>query len=281
MARTLTAEQLGRYERDGFLFPLRAMAADRARGYRARLEASERALGGAFTGIYTQKPHLLFTWFDELVREPGVLDVVESLIGPNLLLWSTEFFIKNPGDGRFVTWHQDDTYWNIEPVTQATVWIALDDVPLESGPVRYIRGSHRDPRLPVVNDPGPDNMLISGQIAQNVDTSRAVDAVLAAGEISAHHTGTLHESAPNRWTDRRVGVAARFIPPEVKSLKGRESALLVRGEDRHGNWDHEKQPDVDLSPAARAEHAAAVDKRLRNMHGANHGVEDTARALHA
>jgi non-heme Fe2+,alpha-ketoglutarate-dependent halogenase len=276
MAGTLTVDQLARYERDGFLFPLRAMPAEKARDYRGRLEASERELGGAFTGIYTQKPHLLFTWFDELVREPASLDAVESMIGPDLLLWSTEFFIKNPGDGRFVTWHQDDTYWHIEPVTQATVWIALDDVPLESGPVRYVRGSHRDPRLPIANRPGPDNMLISGQIAQNVDVARAVDAVLAAGEMSIHHTGTLHESAPNRWTDRRVGIAARFVPPNVRSLKGRESALLVRGADRHGHFDHEPRPAVDLDAAARAAHGEAVDKRLRNMHG-----EDTARALHS
>ncbi|MEI7870690.1 MAG: phytanoyl-CoA dioxygenase family protein [Alphaproteobacteria bacterium] len=275
MPKALTCEELDRYMRDGFVFPLRAMPADRARAYRARLEASECAVGGAFTGTLTQKPHLLFTWLDELAREPAILDAIEDLIGPDLLLWSTEFFIKNPGDGRFVTWHQDDTYWHIEPTTQATAWIALDDVPLSSGPVRYLPGSHRDERLPVVNRPGPDNMLISGQIAQNVDSGRAVDAVLAAGEMAIHHTGTLHESAPNRSTGRRVGIAARFVPTAVRSLKGRESALLVRGSDRYGHFDHEPRPAADLDAAARAAHVAAVEKRLRNMHG------DAARALHS
>lgn len=267
MPKLLTPAGLESYARDGFVSPVRALSAERARAYRARLEASERQLGGAFTGLYTQKPHLLFTWLDELVREPAVLDAIEDLLGPDLLLWSTEFFIKNPGDGRFVTWHRDDTYWHIEPATQATAWIALDDVPLESGPVRYIPGSHRDPRLPIVSRPDPYNMLISGQIAQNVPAERAVDAVLAAGEMAIHDTGTLHESAPNRWTDRRVGIAARFIPTRVRSLRARESALLVRGADRHGHFDPETPPDVDLSPAARAVHAAAVEKRLRNMHG--------------
>ena len=273
MPKSLTIDEMNRYERDGFVFPLRVLPAERARAYRARLEASEQAIGGAFVGIYTQKPHLLFTWLDELVREPAILDVVEDLIGPDLLLWSTEFFIKNPGDGRFVTWHQDDTYWHIEPTTQVTAWIALDDVPLASGPVRYLPGSHCDARLPIVNQPSPDNMLISGQIAQNVDSGRAIDAVLAAGEMAIHHTGTLHESAPNRWTDRRVGIAARFVPTSVRSLKGRESALLVRGTDRHGHFDHEARPAADLAGAARAAHAEAVEKRLRNMHG------DAARAL--
>lgn len=267
MPKSLTVEQLACYARDGFVFPLRVLPADRARAYRARLEASERAVGGAFTGLNTQKPHLLFAWLDELVREPAILDVVEDLIGPDLLLWSTEFFIKNPGDGRFVTWHQDDTYWHIEPTTQATVWIALDDVPLASGPVRYLPGSHRDERLPIVKRPSPDNMLISGQIAQNVDAGRAVDAVLAAGEMAIHHTGTLHESAPNRSAGRRIGIAARFVPPSVRSLKGRESALLVRGADRYGYFDHESGPVSDLDAAACAAHAEAVGKRLRNMHG--------------
>jgi hypothetical protein len=93
--------------------------------------------------------------------------------------------------------------------------------------------------------------------------------------MAIHQAGTLHESAPNRSTDRRVGIAARFIPTAVRSLKSRESALLVRGSDRYGHFDHEPRPTADLDAAARAAHAAAVEKRLRNMHG------DAARALHS
>ena len=261
---------LSTYDRDGYAFPIRVIDSAKAAAYRQRLEASQAALGGRFSGIYTQKPHVLFTWLAELASEPKVLDLVEQLIGPDILLWSTEFFIKQPGEKRHVPWHVDDTYWHIEPEIQTTVWIALSDVGPDNGPLRYIAGSHHDARKPVVIAPSAESMLISGQVAQGVDESRATDVLLRAGEASLHDSRALHASGFKTGSDARIGIAARYISTSVRSTALRESAMLVRGSDRFQHFDHEPYPKADMDEDARAAHALAVELRNRNMYGADH-----------
>ncbi|WP_066267565.1 phytanoyl-CoA dioxygenase family protein [Hydrogenophaga palleronii] len=257
---------LQHYAREGYAFPIRVMDAERALYYRRQLEASQQALGGKFEGKFTLKPHLLFPWLTQLATEPRVLDLAARVIGEDMLLWSTEFFIKQPGDQRFVSWHVDDTYWNIAPVEQVTVWIALSDIGPENGPLRYIPGSHVEVRLPVATDESEGNMLISGQAAQGVDESRAVDVLLRAGEVALHDGRTLHASSKNTGTDARIGIAARFIPVHVRCTATRESALLVRGTDRFNHFDHEPCPVAELDAAAKAAHARAVDLRMKAMY---------------
>jgi chlorinating enzyme len=257
---------LARYERDGYAFPIRAIAAERALSYRRQLEASQQALGGQFQGKFALKSHLLFPWLTQLVTESAVLDLAAHLIGENMLLWSTEFFIKQPGDERFVSWHVDDTYWNIDPIEQVTVWIALSDIGPENGPLRYIPGSHREERLSVATHKSDRNMVLSGQTAQGVDESRAVDVLLRAGEVALHHGRTVHGSGKNVGADARIGIAARFVPTRVRCTATRESALLVRGNDHFNHFDHEPRPIAELDAAAQAAHARAVDLRMKAMY---------------
>jgi non-haem Fe2+, alpha-ketoglutarate-dependent halogenase len=266
MPKQLSEAERARYAADGFLFPIRVLETAEAARYRAQYEGSV-ARFGPFTGARTQKVHLLLTWVDTLVHDPRLLDSVEDLLGPNFLLWSTELFVKPAGTGKYISWHQDDTYWHLDPAIEITAWIALSDVPRESGPVRYIPGSHKVPRPQVELRPHPDNMLHSGQVACGADEARAVDAILGAGEVAFHDARMLHGSAPNRWTETRVGVAARFVPTYVRQLRGRESALLVRGHDAYGNFDPEPRPRADMDDAARAAHRAAAARRAANMSG--------------
>src|ERR1700675_1830524 len=96
--KVLTAAQVDAFGRNGYHFPLRALSAEDALGYRRRLELSEAAVGGSMRGPLRSKPHLLFTWANELIRHPAILDAVEDIYGPNLLVWSSSFFITAPGD---------------------------------------------------------------------------------------------------------------------------------------------------------------------------------------
>jgi non-heme Fe2+,alpha-ketoglutarate-dependent halogenase len=107
--KTLSPEAVAQYRRDGFYFPLRVLSPEEAAGYRARLEAVEGERGGPLGGELRHKGHLLFTWLDELIRHPRILDAVEDILGPNLLCWSSSFFIKEARDPAFVSWHQDST----------------------------------------------------------------------------------------------------------------------------------------------------------------------------
>mgnify|MGYP003347575660 CR=1 FL=1 len=135
MPKILSEHALTRYRREGFHFPVRVLSAAQARSYRDRLEAHERATGGPISGNMRHKVHLLFTWADELVRHPAVLDAVEDVIGPDILCWSTSFFIKEARSTSFVSWHQDSTYWGLSTSDVITAWIALSDVPPASGPM--------------------------------------------------------------------------------------------------------------------------------------------------
>ena len=266
MSKILTPDELARYGVEGFLFPVRVLDPAVASRYREQY-GSSLVKFGPFKGSLTQKIHLLLTWVDALVHEKRLLDAVEDIIGPDFLLWSTELFDKPPGTDKYISWHQDDTYWHLDPPTEVTVWIALSDVPLESGPVRYIPGSHAAPRYPIDLRPNPDNLLHSGQVALGVDESRAVDAVLGAGEAVFHHTRALHSSAPNRWTESRIGIAARFVPTNVRQLKGRESAMLMRGIDAFGHFDPEPRPCADMDEAALTAQRDAAARRASNLAG--------------
>ena len=103
----LSAQQIERFQRDGFVFPLRAISADTAMQYRRALEKYEAGTGKPLSGKYKHKVHLLFTWASELVHNATILDAVEEIIGPDILCWTTNFFIKEPESAGFVSWHQD------------------------------------------------------------------------------------------------------------------------------------------------------------------------------
>ncbi len=254
----LSFEAVARYRRDGFFFPIPALSAAEAGAYRARLEDVERVHGG-LGGALRQKVHLLFTWLDRLIRDPRILDPVESVLGPNLLCWSSSFFIKNAGDPAFVSWHQDSTYWGLSEPDVLTAWVAFTESSVESGAMRMIPGSHAE-QVPHRDTFAPANLLSRGQeIAVEVDASRAVDVVLRPGEMSLHHVRMVHGSPPNRSADRRIGYAIRYVPTYVRQVSPvRDSATLVRGVDEYGHFDLEEPPAADLDLAARERHAAIM-----------------------
>jgi len=263
MARLNTAD-VDAYHRDGYHSPLRVFAPAEAADLRASLEAAEARAGGPLQGKWRVKTHLLFTWADRIVHHPPILDAVEDLVGPDILCWTTNFFIKEPSSPGFVSWHQDATYWGLDPEEVVTAWVALSPSTPESGCMRVIPGSHTESHIPHVDTFHKDNLLTRGQeIAVPVDESRAVDIVLAPGEMSLHDIKLVHGSAPNAAHDRRIGLAIRYIPTRVRQTQQQDSAVLVRGTDRHGHFVHEPRPEADLDDDALAAHAEAVDRKFK------------------
>src|SRR6266850_2668345 len=267
MTKLLTAEQVARYRSDGFHFPVGVLSAAEARSYRERLEVQERALGGPLAGNMRHKVHLLFTWANELARHPKILDAVEDVIGPDILCWSTTFFTKEARSPSFVSWHQDATYWGLSTDDVITAWVAFADAPLESGAMKFWPGSHRKNQLEHRDTFAADNLLSRGQeIAVDVPAGEGVDVVLKAGEMSLHHVLLGHGSGPNTTNDRRIGYAIRYIPPHVRQLKVRDSAMLVRGRDSYGNFDPEPEPRADLDAAALAAHRDATERSAKALY---------------
>ena len=257
--KALSSAAVERYRRDGFYFPVPVLTPGGARECRRRLEAVEAANGGQLGGELRQKPHLLFTWLADLVRHPAILDAVEDVLGPNLLVWSTSFFIKGPRDAAFVSWHQDATYWGLSEPDVVTAWVAFTEATVDNGAMRMVPGSHGE-QLVHRDTFAANNLLSRGQeIEVAVDEARGVDIVLRAGEMSLHHVRMVHGSPPNRSDDRRIGFAIRYIPAYVRQLAGEaDGAMLVRGVDDFHYYVPERPPTADLSADARAHHAESV-----------------------
>jgi len=267
MTRRLTAGEIARYRNDGFHFPVRVMSSEEAGAYRRRLEDHERATGGPIAGNMRHKVHLLFTWANDLARHPAILDAVEALIGPDILCWSSTFFIKEARSPSFVSWHQDATYWGLSTDEVVTAWVAFADAPVESGAMKFWPGSHLRKQLEHRDTFDENNLLSRGQeIAVDVPEGAGVDVPLKAGEMSLHHVLLAHASGPNTTGDRRIGFALRYIPPHVRQLKVRDSATLVRGRDPYGNFDAEPAPAADLDEAALATHREAVERSAKALY---------------
>jgi non-haem Fe2+, alpha-ketoglutarate-dependent halogenase len=248
----LSDAQIERYQEQGYLAPIRVLSPERAAHYRRRLEAAEVGNGGPFQGAMKQKPHLLFTWLDELVRDDRVLAAVEGVIGPNILCWASGFFTKEAHDPSYVSWHQDLTYWGLEPADIVTAWVALSPSTPESGCMRVVPASHKQDVLAHAETFAEHNLLSRGQEIQvEVDERRAVEVVLRPGEMSLHHVKLIHGSGANRADDRRIGFAIRYVPTYVRQTAGAEdSALLVRGVDAYHHFLAETPPTADLDQAA-------------------------------
>jgi non-heme Fe2+,alpha-ketoglutarate-dependent halogenase len=253
----LSTDAVTHYDRDGFYFPVRVLSAEEARSYRHRLESAEAQHGEVAARLLRSKPHLVFTWANALIRHPRILDAVEDLLGPNILCWGSSFFIKDAQDPAYVSWHQDSTYWGLEPHDVLTAWVALSDVPVASGAMRFLVGSHRFEQISHHDTFHTDNLLSRGQVVDlDIDDEQVIDVPLRAGEMSLHHVRLVHGSAPNLAADRRIGFAIRYMAPHVRQMYGSDSATLVRGEDPYGHFVPEPAPEADLDAAALAAHKA-------------------------
>lgn len=249
MGKALSEAQVEAYRRDGFVFPVRIMGRSAADTLRARFDALEAETGAELQSRFKIKAHMPLTWLNELVRNPAMLDAVEDLIGPDILCWGSSFFTKKARDPRFVSWHQDSTYYGLRPAETVTTWVAFTDSRIESGCVRFLPGTHRSGIFDHEETLDPDNLLMKGQTVNGVDESRAVDCELSAGEISIHHESVVHGSNANGSDNPRIGLSIHYIAPHVRqtAFEG-ASALLVRGRDKHGHWDAEPEPRHDLDP---------------------------------
>ncbi len=256
----LEPQQVLDYRRDGFLFPLEVFDADEVTAIQAALaaareDANRAGLEDELPALLRTNVHYVLPFVSEAARNARLLDRVTSILGPDLLLWSAEFFIKPASSDRIVSWHQDLTYWGLgETDEEMTAWLALSDVNIESGCMRFVPGSHRQSILPHRDTFAGNNLLSRGQeVAVEVDEADAVDVLLRAGQVSFHHGRIFHASGPNRSDQDRVGLVFRFVTPNVRQqVAGRDWAMPMRGVDNGGNWIHVTPPADNFEPAALA-----------------------------
>lgn len=213
-------DEVARYRRDGQLTPAWHLTAERLAAMRAsltRLLEARPALRPDFIAL----PHVpwegpggvdIAREFFDYVSDPALLDVVEQIIGPDIVLWASALFCKPATTGLEVPWHQDGQYWPIRPRATVTVWIALDDVSVDNGCMRVIPGSHRlgefSHEVSEREDLVLNNVLNDARIC--LDQARNIE--LQAGQISLHDVELVHGSQANTSGRRRAGYAIRYMP---------------------------------------------------------------------
>ena len=267
MPKILTETQIERFRRDGCVFPVRVMSEAEALAIRSKLEDYERRSGGPLAGDLRHKTHLLFSWLADLVRNSRIVDAIEDLYGPNLLCWTTNFFIKEANNPAFVSWHQDSTYWGLSTPDVVTAWVALTPSNHANGAMTFIPGTHKSDQLEHRDTFAKNNLLTRGQeVAVDVDESKAVTIELRPGEISLHHVRLVHGSPANPSNDRRIGFAIRYIPTSVSQVAGEDSATLVRGVDTFHHFDPEPRPSSDMQPDFVALHRRITERNAQILY---------------
>jgi phytanoyl-CoA hydroxylase len=166
-----------------------------------------------------------------LVSDDRLLDVAQQFVGPNIGLFASHYIAKPPFDGQPVLWHQDGSFWPLEPMEVVTLWLAVDDVDAENGCMEVIpQTQHLDlQKLQVRKD--VENALGASMDETMVDESRAVDIVLKAGDLSIHHPNVIHGSKPNTSSRWRRGLTIRYIPSSTRIISDQpwDMALHLRG----------------------------------------------------
>jgi ectoine hydroxylase-related dioxygenase (phytanoyl-CoA dioxygenase family) len=243
---SVTEHWVERWTRDGFLPVIDVLSPNEARECRRAFDGLEREVGRETAEVRILDRHLDVEFVWRLATHPRVLAPVEAVLGPDVMLLASNFFCKYPADERgerFVAWHQDVTYWGLEPPKAITAWIAIDDADVENGCMSVIPGSHRAGLVAHGKSDRAGNLLSVNQEVPDdlVDAARAVSMPLRAGQMSLHDGMLLHGSHPNRSSRRRCGLAVRFTTPDVRqaspnSVRGYYRPVLVRGIDRHGHF---------------------------------------------
>ncbi len=267
MPKSLSQAQIAAYEREGYLAPISVMSESDARALRGKLEAIEAGMGGPLRGDIRHKAHLLFPFLADLIRHPAILDAVEDLLGPDILCWNTNFFIKEAETPSFVSWHQDSTYWGLSAPDVCTAWVALTPSALENGAMAVIPKSHTKDQIPHHDTFDRHNLLTRGQeIAVEVDEGEAMPLLLRPGEMSLHHVRLVHGSPPNPSPDRRIGFAIRYIPTSIRQIEGEDSATLVRGADRFHHFELEPRPERDMQEDMLALHRRLTERAAQILY---------------
>ena len=264
----LTRAQVERYRHDGYLFPFPALSPDELAECNAGLARYEDWLGKPVNEAdrrWRSASYVMLPWVDRLTRHPRILDVVEDVIGPDILVYTATFFIKEAQSPTFAAWHQDATYFGLDPHEHVTAWVALSEASAEAGCMEVV-SSQGAPRQLHHAALGLANSINGGgqAIVERFFEGGGAMMALAAGQFSLHHTLCPHRSAPNQAGHRRVGVGISYIPAHCR-LTGsvRMYARLVRGRDTGGNFDPIPPPEGELHPAAIERHEQ-VYRRYRD-----------------
>ena len=229
----LSSNQLKQYNDEGYIAPINILSTEEAIEARKEIELIEKKIPNEINKKGRYNVHLISPKLDAIVHNSKILDIVESIIGKNILVCGTTLFIKNPKQEGFVSYHQDAKYIGLEPHNWVTAWVAITDSYEENGCMRMWPKSHLEIRdhNEKFNE---GNLLTRGQTVEGVPISEIKSVELRAGQMSLHHPRIVHGSGINNSNDRRIGfVIQSYIGTNVKQVLGKNSVQVARGTDHY------------------------------------------------
>ena len=245
--RTLTAEQVAAFNRDGYLKGIRIFSPQEMAGIREyfdELLARTLAAGGDSYSISTA--HLRYGRVYDLLTQPRIVACVQDLLGENVVAWGSHFFCKMPGDGKRVSWHQDASYWPLTPSKAVTAWLAIDDADAGNACMRFIPGSHVLGHLTYALSENDEANVLNQTVAGVEQLGEPVLVELKAGEISIHSDLLLHGSEANQSARRRCGLTLRYCAADVRARLGwNAKGVIVSGRDESGHWSNPARPETE------------------------------------
>jgi ectoine hydroxylase-related dioxygenase (phytanoyl-CoA dioxygenase family) len=233
-ARRLTAAEKQQYAHDGYVKNLPVYSPEGVSQLQSLFADLAARLPDDVDINLVNMWHKASRQFHDLCRTPAILDYVEDLLGPDFYQWGGQFFVKYPGDGSVVPWHQDAQYWPLTPHNTVTVWLAVFDTDAENAAMQVVRGSHK---LGVFEHRTNDaTHLVLDQEVQvsQFDSNEVVTLDLKAGQVSLHDDALLHGSEANLSDRIRAGITMRFCPTNVVcdlNVWPNHEAYLARGRD--------------------------------------------------
>ena len=255
----LSGKEILSYQRNGFVIPkYRLHTKDLEKLQTATLDLIDTYPHIPTEGLVS--PHILYagsnrsdihSTFLEICKLAPILDIVDQLIGPDIIVWGSRIFSKAPQTGRATPWHQDGEYWPIRPLATATVWISIDESNEENGCLKILSGSNRTKSLlPHQSLTGKGAALDKEIKPEFIKNEDIVSVPLEPGQMVIFDVFTAHGASPNFSEQRRAGFAIRYMPgtslfdrnmkvgsgqDDVQTDLGQRALFLVRGEDKTGN----------------------------------------------
>jgi len=210
----LSAAEMEQFRERGFLGPFAMCRPEQMDRLRPGIEAVLASDPPDHkTRIHNRHLDQKLIW--DLSTDSAIIERMQCLYGEDLLMWRTNFFIKEHG-AKEIPWHQDQNYWPLEPPVISSAWIAIDESTVENSCLQVIPGSHRK-TLPHIK--ATEDMVFAEMGDPDyIDLDQAVNLEMKPGEFILFNERTVHHSEPNRSQKRRIGLAVRVVVPIVKVL---------------------------------------------------------------
>lgn len=264
--KALSEARVASWKRDGFLFPFDFLNQHELRACLEGLARYEHWLGAPVNVAKDLKwrtmLHIILPWVTRLATDPRVLDPVEDLLGPDILIYTSTFFIKDPNTPSIAAWHQDSTYYGLEPAEEITLWVALSEANCAAGCMDVVSWNGTPRQMRHEAHVVEHSVNRAGQIiTEPLDKTDVISMELKPGQFSMHHGLCPHRSGPNTSGHRRIGLGLNFIPATVRPTGAiRQAAMLARGEDKWGYFHRVPPPKTELDDDAIAAHEDAVTR---------------------